>query len=358
MADERSVLDRLRALEQQRANIASLLQGLAPPPPGAGADTDAVMEVPDENTRPRDVPSGCLRRRVYVLELFSGNGTVGAIASTLLGECPVVTVDWSDTYGVPTIRATLPRDTELVIQTCRKMFPGMRPVMWASPDCSQYSIAKTRGARDLVTADANVTPIHEIATALGALVVIIENPATGLLVGRDVISFMPFKTEVHYCKYGRLYPKPTMLWCTHDLREHGFTPRVCNRDCDASYVRNGVRRHVRSLTDYGLGVRISVPDALVASVFKTVSTLVRALLPAVPAFDPSEPRAARADDVGVVDLILACRVASDESVELLVEWVGHDHAEWICAGNLDADVGTYDFEDEDVRDECMKLLRG
>lgn len=291
-----------------------------------------------------------------MLELYSGNGTIGAIASTILGECPVASVDRDSKYGVPTIRANLPGDTDVIVRECRKLFPGMRAIIWASPDCTHYSIAKTVGERDLVTADANVTPINDIAIALDALVVIVENPATGLLVGRDVISFLPFKTEVHYCRYGRLYPKPTMLWCSHDLRAYGFEPRTCNRDCDASYVRNGIRRHVRSVIDYGVGVRISVPDTLVASVFRAVSRLAHALLPAPPAFDPQQPRPARADDSGAVDVIMDSRIADDGDVELLVEWVGHDHAEWIPAANLDADVGTYDFLDQGVRDECLELL--
>lgn len=295
------------------------------------------------------------RRNVYIIELFSGHGSVSDIGRTFLGDCPVVSVDIDDTYGEPTIRATLPRDSALVIQQCRALYPDARPIVWASPPCTDYSIAKTSGTRDLEAADRNVAVIPEIATALNAVAVLIENPATGLLVGRKVISFMPFKFEVHYCKYGRLYQKPTMIWCSHDLRAFGFQPRVCKYDCDACYRCNGTgnMRHARSVASYGIGMRISVPDGLVACVFRAVSEQVRALLP--PASDTVLPRAARADDVGAVNLILGSRAAEDGSAEVLVEWVGHDHTDWIAAANLDADMELYDYVDEDVRAMCVAL---
>lgn len=332
-----------------RARLAALLR-----------PAQAPTEAPDAQTpvaQARPPVAGSARSRVYVLELFSGHGSVSAIASSLLDECQVVTVDESDEHGTPTIKATLPRDNALVVEYCRTRFPGGRPVIWASPDCRHYSRLRTTGARNLEEADAAVRAAQEIAVSLDALVLIIENPATGMLVGREVISFMPFRSEVHYCRYGRLYRKPTMLWFSHDLRKYGFEPRMCQYTCDATYVRHGVKRHLRSVTDYCIGVRISVPDALVACVFTAVASLVRESLPAVDTFDPAAPREARRDDEGVVDSILDCRVMEGGAVELRVSWVGHDHRDWIDAGNLNADIATYDFEDPDVEARCLALLR-
>ncbi len=375
--EQHAVLDALlkrgaahQAVEELRRLLGSgVSAGRAPALTNGGADpagrAPAVYEDPagrapaltNGGGADAAVPAAGAPRGVYVLELFSGHGSVAAIASEILGNCPAVTVDRSDEHGVPTVRATLPRDNDAVVRRCKELYPCRVPVVWASPDCTQYSVAKTVGVRDFVTADANVRAVQQIATALNALAVIIENPA-GKLVGRDVIRFMPFRYEVHYCKYGRLYRKPTMLWCSHDLIAHGFEPRVCARDCDATYVRNGVLRHVYNVCDFGVDVRVSVPDSLVAAVFRAVSGVVAASGVAAPeAFDPAKPRPARADDVGEVDFIQDSRLDAHGGVELLVAWVGHDHCEWIDAANLDADIEEYDFADDDVRADCVDLLR-
>jgi len=343
--------------------LATILGGQAAGPATAPPVSKSATAPPELRVRPLSAAPSLqrsLQKDVFVLELFSGNGTVAAIASDVLDRCPIITVDRSDAHGNPTIMATLPRDNELVAQRCRELCPGRRAIIWASPDCTQYSRAKSLGVRDLVAADANVQAVREIATALDALALIIENPWTGLLKGRDVISFMPHKTRIDYCKYGRLYQKPTMLWTSHDLTQYGFAPRVCAYDCDATIVREGCRNsHLNTVSDYGIGVRISVPDTLVSSVFMSVHRLAIELLPPPPvdllqsAGGPLQPRAARDDSSGVVDFITDARREPDGAVNLLVSWVGYDHNEWIAEGNLDADIDEYHFLDERVREKCL-----
>lgn len=99
--------------------------------------------------------------------------------------------------------------------------------------------------------------------------------------------------------------------------------RTCNRDCDASNVHRGTRRHVRTVMDYPIAVCISVPDTLVASVFQAVKCIVDTI--PVRAFDPQQPRPARADAVGQIDMIAGFRGEGND-VEILVEWRGHDRA--------------------------------
>lgn len=302
----------------------------------------------------RTIPSG-LWGRAYILELFSGHGHVSSVGAKVL-RCPVVTVDMSREYSTPTICATLPRDNSLVISECARLYPGLSPIIWASPPCQEYSTAKTRGERDLRAADACVEAVQTIAEALNARVVIVENPATGMLVQRDVIKFMPFHSKVNYCKYGTMYPKPTMLWFSRDLLEYGFRPLVCNWDCSASYVRVGVKRHVDWIADYDIGDRISVPKPLIADVFIAVAKVVMA---DVSTIEPVRgPRLSRKDDIGVVNVIMKVRANDDDTVDVCVSWVGCDHDEWIPADNLDCDITEYSFWDDDVREECICLLGG
>lgn len=219
---------------------------------------------------------------VFVLELYSGNADVGRIAGTML-SCPVESVD-ADARWRPTILAELPRDTGKVIAAIKFKHPGRRCVMFASPPCAHYSVARTTGGeRDLLAADARVAAVHVIAAALDAVVTVIENPRTGLLKSRAVIGRMPFKFAVDYCRYGKLYRKQTMIWCSHDLSAYDFSPRVCCGDCDATYHRaalrfnSGPRRHVLCINDVDFAERISIPEALIASIFRAVCNIVREL---------------------------------------------------------------------------------
>ena len=58
----------------------------------------------------------------------------------------------------------------------------------------------------------------QIAQQLDAIMVFVENPATGLLASRDVIGFMPHRHRVDYCQYGTGYRRATAAGpgCMHD----------------------------------------------------------------------------------------------------------------------------------------------
>jgi hypothetical protein len=296
---------------------------------------------------------------VYVLELFSGHGSVSATASRILDNCPVVTVDESNAHGKPIVCAVLPRDNQVVIDRCRELYPDRSVIIWASPECREYSRAKTLGVRDLITADANVRAVRDIAAALRATLVIIENPATGLLKERDVIRFMPHSEEVHYCQYARTYKKPTMLWFSRDLCEYGFKPKICHPDCKMMIKGMAMKRHIWAVSELSHADRISVPNELVVDVFHAVKRVVDSI--PVKAFDPRQPRAARAARADhwerEVEMIMRVRGEGDH-VELLVVWKGLDHRQWILADHLDGsiqDFEDHEFADESVRAECMRL---
>jgi len=101
--------------------------------------------------------------------------------------------------------------------------------VWASPPCTEYSIARTkaRRPRNLELADAIVGRTIDIITYFGGAYWL-ENPATGLLAGRAVISTLPEPYLVSYCMYGRPFRKNTYLWTNVPFQEC-----PCSRECGA-----------------------------------------------------------------------------------------------------------------------------
>lgn len=150
-----------------------------------------------------------------LLELFSGTKSVGRAFERLGWE--VVSVDL-DADSDPTIVADV-----LAWDYRAHASPGAYDFVWASPPCTQYSIARTyaKVPRDFDLADRIVARTLEIvayfAPRAGWLM---ENPLTGYLKTRGVVAGLPFR-DVCYCKYGMPYRKSTRLWGS--LR--GFTPR-------------------------------------------------------------------------------------------------------------------------------------
>jgi hypothetical protein len=144
------------------------------------------------------------------LELFAGSQsfTKGIKRSEHDAEC--ITVDMSNHFK-PTHHINL-------LEWDYKIYPsGHFDLLWASPPCTQYSIAKTRGTRDLEGADTLVRRVFEIIDYFKPKAWVIENVGTGLLVNRmknirDVPIFM-----TDYCCYGKPIRKRTALWSNKTL---------------------------------------------------------------------------------------------------------------------------------------------
>ncbi len=141
----------------------------------------------------------------HLQELFSGTGSVDR--AFIAKGWQVASVDIRANFH-PSILCD-------VMELNVKMLEHLPPVdlLWASPPCTEYSCARTRAKkpRDLLGADAMVSKVLDIADQLFCYYPI-ENPFTGLLKTREVISQCPHMHVLDYRKYGSPYRKRTAIW--------------------------------------------------------------------------------------------------------------------------------------------------
>ena len=166
-----------------------------------------------------------------LLELFSGTGSI----SRVFGEA-----GWETTSLDSDPRTQADIISDILAWDYKSRFePGAVDAIWASPPCTQYSVARTKARlpRDLIGADAIVQRTLEIIDYLKPRVWFMENPQTGLLRTRPVVAGIPYAV-CDYCVFGRPYRKRTAIWTNSSLADH-----KCDGQCQALQSMGGGMRH-------------------------------------------------------------------------------------------------------------------
>ena len=169
-----------------------------------------------------------------VLELFAGTRSIGKAFEARGHE--VFSVEWDRSFDNIALYQDISTLTaKQVIELCG----GIPDVIWASPDCTTYSVAAISRHRRQ-DANGNLSPISDYAkfcdrtnqhvvnliTQFAPKYFFIENPRGGL----RKMNFMQGMNRytVTYCQYGDTRMKPTDIWTNHPAPN--FKPPCRNGD--------------------------------------------------------------------------------------------------------------------------------
>lgn len=170
-----------------------------------------------------------------VLDLFCGTKSI-ANAFERHGH-DVYTVDWNPDFK-PTLCADIGALTaDDIVNLCG----GKPDVIWASPDCTTFSIAaisrhrtqsndgillpKSDYAKKCDEIDAHVI---DLIKELNPTFWFIENPRGGMRKASFMRELNKYRHTITYCQYGDFRMKPTDIWTNHESPD--FKPPCKNGD--------------------------------------------------------------------------------------------------------------------------------
>ncbi len=156
-----------------------------------------------------------------VLELFAGTRSIGKAFEAHGHE--VFSVEWDKKFENINLYADI---GQLTAQEVLDKF-GHPDVVWASPDCSSYSVAGIGHNRIKNSITGNLDPktdyakfcdnvnqhVIELIKELNPTYWFIENPRGGLR-KMSWMQGLPRYT-ISYCQYGDTRQKPTDIWTNH-----------------------------------------------------------------------------------------------------------------------------------------------
>lgn len=201
-----------------------------------------------------------------VLDLFCGTKSIAHAFERRGGEYEVYTVDWDSSFN-PSLVADIGK---LTAQDIIDLCGGKPDIIWASPDCTTYSVAaigfhrsKAETGEELVPMTEYAKQCDEINKHLVELIRelkpkywFIENPR-GAMRKMGFVQGLPRYT-VTYCQYGDTRQKPTDIWTNHP--DPQFKPPCkSGASCHVAAPR-GARTGTQGMK--GKKLRATIPTAL------------------------------------------------------------------------------------------------
>lgn len=198
-----------------------------------------------------------------VVEMFAGTRSIGK-AFEAKGH-KVFSIEWSKEFE----NIDLCKDIyEVTAEEILEKF-GKPDVIWASPDCTSYSIAAISHHRKR-DENGNLSPVSDYAKfcdrvnqhvlnlimALSPKYWFIENPRGGMR-KMDFMHGLPRYT-VTYCQYGDNRMKPTDIWTNHP--DPKFKPMCKNGDSCHEAAPRGAKTGTQGLK--GSRERSVIPEGL------------------------------------------------------------------------------------------------
>lgn len=196
-----------------------------------------------------------------LLELFCGSKSAGKAAAAC-GYVKIVSVD-SDRKVNPTICV------DIMNFDYKSFKVGSVYFIWASPPCTEFSVAKTTGIRRIAEASIIVRRAFKIIAYLKPRYFCVENPMGHLRLQSFMRGYERFRRTVSYCKYGFAYRKHTDLWTNTT-----FVPKRCVQGslCDEKRVTGRHSTHCQSghgEPTRSISLRYSIPQPLLRDVFES-----------------------------------------------------------------------------------------
>ena len=212
-----------------------------------------------------------------LLELFAGSRSVGKMGDKL--GFNVFSIDWEDYDNI---------DLSIDIGELKKEYvPFIPDVVWASPDCTTYTIAAISHHRNKTEPTSEyakqcdivnqhfINLIKEWLIINPDMVFFIENP-------RGMLRHMPFmqsfkRHTIWYCQYGDDRAKPTDIW-TNSLtwlprnicRNYKYDKEgnIINKHCHHASARRGSPTGTQGRK--GSYERSMIPDELCLEILNSV----------------------------------------------------------------------------------------
>jgi len=200
-----------------------------------------------------------------VLELFAGTRSIGKAFEARGHE--VYSVDWDKKFPSIDLYADI---GTLTSSDIIKEF-GRPDIIWASPDCTTFSIAaishhryrsgdgvllpKSSYAKMCDDIDRHVLDLIE---ELSPRFWFIENPRGGMRKASFMIGLEKYRHTITYCQYGDSRMKPTDIWTNHP--DPKFKAPCHNGDSCHVHAPRGAKTGTQGLK--GSKIRSIIPNRL------------------------------------------------------------------------------------------------